>query len=75
MNTLITPSNTFYLVNVKIESECDENGKSKKYKETYIVDAKDCSDAESKIIEEMSCCNGDWEIISVSKQNISGVVK
>lgn len=72
--TEIYPQNSFYTVTVNIESEPDDKSKSKKSKETYLVDAKDVSDAETKTISLMESVIGTWEIISVAKAHISGVV-
>lgn len=70
----IYPTHAFYTVSVVIESEPDDKGKSKKSKETYLVDAEDVSDAETKTISLMECVNGTWEIESVAKARISGIV-
>lgn len=70
----IYPVHAFYTVSVAIESEPDDKGKSKKSKETYLVDAEDVSGAEAKTISLMECVNGTWEIESVAKAKISGVV-
>lgn len=72
--TEIYPNNIFYTVTVNIEYESNDNGKSKKSKETYLVDAKDISDAELKTISIMESVIGTWEIISVTKAHVSGVV-
>ena len=70
----IYPAHAFYTVSVAIESEPDDKGKSRKSKETYLVDAEDVSDAETKTVSLMECVNGTWEIESVAKAKVSGVV-
>lgn len=70
----IYPAHAFYTVSVAVESEPDDKGKSKRSKETYLVDAEDVSDAETKTISLMEHVIGTWEIESVAKARISGVV-
>ena len=72
---MIFPRHSFYTGTVDIEMNVDDKGKIKKSKETYLVDAKDISDAEKKLIEQLGAINGDWEIINIAKSKIVGVIK
>ena len=63
-NQTVYPSSKFFQVTVAIE-DLLENGKTKRRKEIYLVDASDVAEAEKKAKEEMSgYLNGDWEISS-----------
>lgn len=74
-NQTVYPSSKFFQVTVAIE-DLLENGKTKRRKEIYLVDASDVAEAEKKAKEEMSgYLNGDWEISSIIKSNICAVVK
>lgn len=74
-NQTVYPSSKFFQVTVAIE-DLLENGKTKRRKEIYLVDASDVAEAEKKAKEEMSgYLNGDWEISSIIKSNICVVVK
>lgn len=70
----IFPEHTFYAVSIAIERQIDDSGKTKKAKEVYLIDAEDVSDAEKKAISLMESVMGTWEIVSVTKSNICGVV-
>ena len=62
-NQTVYPSSKFFQVTVAIE-DLLENGKTKRRKEIYLVDASDVAEAEKKAKEEMSgYLNGDWEIL------------
>ena len=74
-NQTVYPSSKFFQVTVAIE-DLLENGKTKRRKEIYLVDASDVAEAEKKAKEEMSgYLNGDWEISSIIKSNTCAVVK
>ena len=74
-NQTVYPSSKFFQVTVAIE-DLLENGKTKRRKEIYLVDASDVAEAKKKAKEEMSgYLNGDWEISSIIKSNICDVVK
>lgn len=74
-DNMIFPRHSFYTGTVDIEMNVDDKGKIKKSKETYLVDAKDISDAEKKLIEQLGTINGDWEIVNIAKSKIVGVIK
>lgn len=69
----IFPKSSFYTGTVDIVMTIDDNGKTKKSKETYLIDAKDISDAEAKLIASLGAVNGDWEITNIAKSKITGV--
>lgn len=70
----IAPKSYFYTVSVDLELQVDDSGKTKKAKETYLVDAIDVSDAEKKTMNALSGVLGDWDIVSVSKAKINSVI-
>jgi hypothetical protein len=70
----ILAKNRFYQVSVRIESEPDAKGRTKKSREVYLVDAADVIDAEKKISTEMEFTVGDWEITSISLARVIGVI-
>ena len=61
----------YYKCSVKIEFT-DENGKVKKRREDYIVNAINPTDVETKIQEELSA--EDFEILSISTTRIVGII-
>lgn len=72
------PKDRFYQVIVKIETEDENTGKLKKYKEVHLVDAKDTNEAVSKVSKEMQGCYmqggfENWEIVSISISKIDCV--
>ena len=67
------PKDRFYQVTVKIETEDENTGKLKKYKEVHLVDAKDANEAVSKVSKEMQGCFENWEIVSISISKINCV--
>ncbi len=64
--------NRFYVVTVVVETE-DEKGKIKKVKETHLVDAKDPTDVQKKVISMMDGTMFDWDIQSIQLSKISVV--
>lgn len=70
----IFPKHSFYTGVVDIEVNVDDKGKTKKSKETYLIDAQDISDAEKKLISQLGMINGDWDIVNITKSKIVGVV-
>lgn len=62
----------FYKVNVKIEF--DEEGKTKKAKEIYLVAAGSPQAAADKVEKEMDGCMGVWQIVSVKEENITKII-
>ena len=70
----IYPQHTFYQGTVSILQNLDDNGKTKKVTEVYLIDGKDISDAEKTLISTLDSINGDWEITSIVKSKVCGVV-
>lgn len=70
----IYPQHTFYQGIVSIKQNVDDNGKTKKVTEVYLIDGKDISDAEKTLISTLDSVNGDWEITSIVKSKVCGVV-
>ena len=64
----IYPQNTFYQGTVSILQNLDDNGKTKKVTEVYLIDGKDT------LISTLYSINGDWEITSIVKSKVCGVV-
>ncbi|MBP5213435.1 MAG: DUF4494 domain-containing protein [Bacteroidales bacterium] len=63
--------NNWYECKVKFEKTL-ENGIQKKVTETYLVDAMSFTEAENRIIEEMTpYISGDFEVTAVKKNRIS----
>lgn len=65
----------YYLGKVQFETIDDDNGRVKKTKEQYLVEAIDISDAESKLKEMFKDSMAEFSVISVSESPIMGVVK
>ena len=70
----IYPKHTFYQGTVSILQNVYDNGKTKKVTEVYLIDGKDISDAEKTLISTLDSINGDWEITSIVKSKVCGVV-
>ena len=70
----IYPQHIFYQGTVSILQNVDDNGKTKKVTEVYLIDGKDISDAEKTLISALDSINGDWEITSIVKSKVCGVV-
>ena len=63
--------NNWYECKVKFEKTL-ENGIQKKVTETYLVDAMSFTEAENRIIEEMTpYISGEFEVTAVKKNRIS----
>lgn len=50
-----------------------ESGKSVKVTEPYLVDALSCTEAEARVVEELSSSNRGYNVLSVGKTKISEV--
>lgn len=72
--TEIYPEHVFYAVTVTVEQQNDDTGKTKKTREIYLIDAEDVSGAEKGAVSLMGGVAGTWEIESVSKSKICGVL-
>lgn len=65
----------YYLGKIQFETIDDNNGRVKKTKEQYLVEASDISDAESKLKEMFKDSMAEFSVISVSESPIMGIVK
>ena len=63
----------YYKVVVKIEHE-DDNGKTKKQQEIYLVKAGSPQTAADKVEKEMDGCMDIWQIVSVKEEKLTKVV-
>lgn len=68
------PINCFYEVGTEI-IKVDEKGKEKRSKESYIVDAKSTDEIQSIMDKVMEGTMNEWEIVSIKKTNICGLVQ
>lgn len=64
----------FFVVKVEFEIE-SENGKPKKIKEQYLVDAMTCTEAEARMVEYLNGTLLDYKIVSVTQSQIVAVVE
>lgn len=64
----------FFVVKVEFETE-SENGKPKKIKEQYLVDAMTCTEAEARMVEYLDGTLLDYKIVSVTQSQIVAVVE
>lgn len=64
---------------IEVKTKCDktqENGENRRVAEMYLVDALSCTEAESRVIEEVSpYVNGEIDVTSVKKSNVSEIFK
>ena len=72
MNNKITK---YYLVKVEFETINEENGKVKKVKTQYLVDAMTCTESEARVRTYLKDSVMDYEIVNVSKSPIEDVIE
>lgn len=65
----------YYLVKVEFETINEENGKVKKVKTQYLVDAMSCTEAEARARGYLKDSIMDYEIVNVSKSPIEDVIE
>lgn len=65
----------YYLGKIQFETIDDNNGRVKKTKEQYLVEAQTISDAEAKLNEMFKDTMAEFTVISVSESLIMGIVK
>lgn len=65
----------YFLVKVEFESINESNGKSKKIKSQYLVDAMTCTEAEARTHKFLKDTILDYEIVGVSKSPIEDVIE
>jgi len=68
-------TNKYYLVKVEFETINETNGKPKKIKTQYLVDAMSCTEAEARARTYLSDSVMDYEIVNVSKSPIEDVIE
>ena len=72
MNDKVTK---YYLVKVEFETINEENGKVKKVKTQYLVDAMTCTEAEARTRTYLKDSVMDYEIVSTTKSPIEDVIE
>ncbi len=65
----------YYLGKIQFETIDDKNGRTKKTKEQYLVEALNVSDAEAKLNKMFEDSMAEFSVISVSESPIMGIVK
>jgi len=65
---------TYYQVKVSIETE-NEDGKVKKIKENYLIQAVSVTDAEVKMAEHFKNIQMDYTVKSISESNVVDVIE
>jgi hypothetical protein len=68
------PESPYYLVKVEFETVSD-NGKTKKIKSEYLVDAMTCTEAEAKTRKFLETTIFDYEVVSTTKSRIESVIQ
>lgn len=64
----------YYLVRVEFETINESNGKPKKIKTQYLVDAMTCTEAEARARVYLKDSVMDYEIVNVSKSPIEDII-
>jgi len=72
MNEITTK---YYLVKVEFETINESNGKPKKIKTQYLVDAMSCTEAEARARVYLKDSVMDYEIVNVNKSPIEDVIE
>jgi hypothetical protein len=65
----------YYLGKIQFETIDDNNGRTRKTKEQYLVEAFDISDAEKKLKDMFKDSMSDVSVISVAESPIMGIVR
>ena len=65
----------YYLVKVEFETINESNGKQKKIKTQYLIDAMTCTEAEARARVYLKDSVMDYEIVNVSKSPIEDVIQ
>jgi hypothetical protein len=65
----------FFLVKVEFETINENNGRPKKIKTQYLVDAQSCTEAEARTTKYLSDSVLDYEIVSAVKSPIEDVIR
>jgi hypothetical protein len=64
----------YFLVKVEFETINESNGKPKKIKTQYLVDAMTCTEAEARVRIYLKDSVMDYEVVSTTKSPIEDVV-
>lgn len=64
----------YYLVKVEFETINEQNGKQKKIKSQFLVDAMGCTEAEARTRIYLKDSVMDYEIVNVSKSPIEDII-
>jgi len=64
----------YFLVKVEFETINESNGKLKKIKTQYLVDAMTCTEAEARIRTYLKDSVMDYEVVSTTKSPIEDVI-
>ncbi len=65
----------YFLVKVEFETINESNGKQKKIKTQYLVDAMTCTEAEARVRTYLKDSVMDYEIVSTAKSPIEDVIQ
>lgn len=65
----------YFLVKVEFETINESNGKPKKIKTQYLVDAMTCTEAEARTRTYLKDSVMDYEIVSTTKSPIEDVIE
>lgn len=65
----------FFLVKVEFETINENNGRPKKIKTQYLVDAMSCTEAEARTTQYLKNSVLDYEIVSAVKSPIEDVIR
>lgn len=71
MDTLY-PKKTLWVVDVE-KILVDEKGKEKKSKESFLVESSTTENLQRIITQEIPYCD-EWEIISIKRSNVTGII-
>lgn len=63
----------YYVAKVKFEAQ-DENGKTKKFRENYLVESMSVTEAEALVVKDLMGEPIDFEIEGVQKSNIIKII-
>jgi len=64
----------YYLVKVEFETINEQNGRLKKIKTKYLVDAMTCTEAEARVRLYLKDSVLDYEVVGATKSDIEDVV-
>lgn len=65
----------YYLVKVEFETVNESNGKPKKIKTQFLVDAMSCTEAEARTSAYLKDSTMNYEIVSATKSPIEDVIE